>query len=165
MMAKKRLLVLITVAITVVVLGVYAYTQLSNTLSGNFNVVTSPTSLSLSWVGANPNGATFSTGTWYQYYIELKNPTAATYNNVTVYFTIACGPALPSDAITLQYWTGSAWATIPLTIAGGTATGTFGPPMGFTVGPGYDVTTLIQILFNGDAPLTSYSFNIVAAGP
>jgi hypothetical protein len=169
MKSKKKLLMLIAVAMSVLMVGAFAYTQLSNILSGSFSVSTNPTSLPLSWVGTSPDigdpsGGAFVVGATYQLGMELTNPTAATFSNVVVYFTINCASALPTkdNAITLNYWYEGAWTPITLTVSGGTASGTFGPSTGFPVVPGYDATTQLQIIFNGDAPATGYSFSIEA---
>jgi hypothetical protein len=159
MLGKKKIALLAVVLMATLTVGVYAGLQLSNNLTATWTVTNTGTELTLSW-NPSPDGSTFARGSWYgNYGVRLQNTGTATYN-VTVKFKIDAGAGMPEKSIVLQYWTG-VWNTLPMTGWGSSElTGSFGPPSGFLVGPGYDVTTLLQIMFEGNASLTGYSTNI-----
>lgn len=162
MLPKKKIVVLAGVLMATLVVGVYAGLQLSNNLTATWNVVSTGTELTLSW-NPSPDGSNFNRGVWYgSYGIRLQNTGTATYN-VIVNFKIDAGAGMPENSIKLQYWDGSSWLDLPFTTgAWGSSEigGTFGPLSGFPVGPGYDVTTLLRIMFQGNAPITNYATTI-----
>lgn len=157
MLAKKKIGVLAVLLMATLVVGVLAGMQLSNTLTASWNVINTGTELTLSWI-PSPDGSSFARGAWYgNYGIRLQNTGAATYN-VVVKFQIDAGAAMPSNCFKLQYWDGTTWLDLPITGWGdGSVEGTFGPGSGFSVGPGYDVTTLLKVMFDGTAPITNYA--------
>jgi hypothetical protein len=162
MLGKKKIAVLVVVLMATLAVGVYAGIQLSNNLTATFNVTSTGTELTLSW-NPSPDGSNFNRGAWYgSYGVRLQNPGTATYNVITN-FKIDAGMAMPEKSIRLQYWDGSSWLDLPFTTgAWGSSEigGTFGPPSGFSVGPGYDVTTQLRIMFQGNASITNYATNI-----
>lgn len=164
MLGKKKIVALAIVLLATLAVGVYAGTQLSNTLTASWNVVSTGTELTLSW-NPSPDGSSFARGSWYgNYGVRLQNTGTATYN-VIVKFKIDAGAGMPENSIILQYYDGSTWQPLPFTTgAWGSSEigGYFGPPSGFSVGAGYDVTTLLRIMFQGNASITNYATYILA---
>jgi hypothetical protein len=158
-LSKKMIAGIAVALVAVLAVGVYAGMQLSNTLTASWNVVNTGTELTLSW-NPSPDGSNFARGTWYgNYGIRLQNLGTGTYN-VIVKFKIDAGTGMPEKSIDLQYWDGATWQDLPFTTgAWGSSEigGTFGPPSGFSVGPAYDVTTLLRIMFQGNASITNYA--------
>jgi hypothetical protein len=169
-MQRKKIALLSGILIATLVVGVYAGLQLSNTLTATFTVVSS-TPLQLSWV-VNPDGMTFGQGYWHSTAIRLLNPTEATVTSVLLNFTIyAGGYIFPSDSMKIKFnsvvWSGWAdpwdngWIDIPLSGWGSEVlTGTYGTPGGFDCTPGFDATGPFKFMFEGNAPLASYTFNV-----
>jgi hypothetical protein len=160
-MMPKRKTALLAVALMVVLAGgVYAGMLLSNHLTASWNVVNTNTELLLSW-NPSPDGSSFARGVWYgNYGVRLQNTGTATYH-VLVYFHINAGADLPTNCIKIQYWDGSAWLDLPLTGWGTSQlSGYFGPLGGFDCTKGWDVTTLLQVMFDGTAPITGYNTDI-----
>jgi hypothetical protein len=164
MLGKKKIAVLAVVLMATLAVGAYAGMQLSNTLTASWNVINTQSELTLSWNPSTPGG-NFATGQWYgtdgSYGIELHNTGVGTYN-VIVKFNIDCNGAIPQNSIILQYYDGS-WKPLPITTGSWGSSevgGTFGPPSGFSVVPGYDVTTPLRIMFEGNATITNYSTSI-----
>ncbi|HLE76124.1 MAG TPA: hypothetical protein VI864_08835 [Candidatus Bathyarchaeia archaeon] len=155
MLGKKKIAVLATVLMATLVVGVYAGTLLSNTLTANWVVRESGTSLQLYWYSGTPSGD-LNKGTWYDTYLGLRNLGQATYNNVIVKFKIYADVSLLTNCITLKGYTNT-WIVVSLTLVteGGKDifTGSWGPAEGFAVGPGYDVVTHFQYMFEGNAPV------------
>ena len=162
MMRNKKIGLLATVLAATLVVGVYAGMLLSNTLTASWNVINTGSELYLSW-NPSPDGSNFARGIWYgNYGVRLQNTGAATYN-VIVKFQIDAGAAMPTDCFKIQYYDGTNWLDLPITGWGDTSVeGTFGPSGGFSVGPGYDVTTPLKVMFNGIAPITGYTVYIWA---
>jgi len=165
-MQRKKIALLASILMVTLVVGVYAVI-ISNTLTAEWNVVSTIGDLTLWWEADTPHGD-LARGVWYETTMGLKNTGEATYM-VTDRFTIhADGYVLPDGCITIEYRyndpiQGWIWVDIYSAIDGwGTTTisGHFGPlPEGFECGPGYYETTLFRYMFEGDAPLTSYTFN------
>jgi hypothetical protein len=157
MMKNKKLVYLATVLAVTLVVGVYAGLQLSNTLTASWSVVNTGSELYLSW-NPSPDGSQFARGVWYgSYGVRLQNTGTATYN-VIVKFRIDAGATMPGNSFKIQYYDGSSWLDLPISGWGDASVeGTFGPSGGFSVGPGYDVTTPLQVMFDGTAPITNYA--------
>lgn len=161
-MNRKKIALIASILMATLAAGVYAGLQLSNTLTANFTVAESAP-LELSWAYNSPNGGTFYKGNWYDTGVKLHNPTEATFT-VLAHLTITAGGAgFPDGSVKIKYWevVDSSWHDFPL--SGWTTsvlTGTFGPSAGFDCGPGYDVTSDFKFMFDGNAPLASYSFEV-----
>jgi hypothetical protein len=162
MMRNKTIGLLATVLAATLVVGVYAGMLLSNTLTASWNVINTGSELYLSW-NPSPDGSGFARGIWYgNYGVRLENTGTATYN-VIVKFRIDAGANMPSNCFKIEYWDGDSWENLP--ISGWddmSVEGTFGPGGGFSVGPAYDVTTLLKVMFDGTAPITNYAVYIWA---
>lgn len=160
MLAKKKIVITAVVLMTTLAVGVYAGMQLSNTLTASWNVINTGEELNLSW-NPSPDGSNFARGVWYgNYGVRLRNTGAATYT-VIVKFRIDAGAIMPTDCFKIQYYDGTDWHDLPISGWGDNSVeGTFGPSGGFSVGPGYDVTTLLRAMFDGTAPITGYTVYI-----
>jgi uncharacterized repeat protein (TIGR01451 family) len=113
----------------------------SDTLSTQ--VVQSPAKLGLSLNGPQ----TASAGTAVDgYTARLTNTGGATAENVLVHFVVSRTGIAAGD-LTIQYFDGTSYQTIPLSTCAGGLCGTFGPPSGFSVGLGYDQTTQLQTTY------------------
>jgi len=162
MLAKKKIVMLAAILMATLAIGVYAGMQLSNTLTASWNVINTGSELYLSW-NPSPDGSGFARGVWYgNYGVRLQNTGTATYN-VIVKFRIDAGANMPTDCFKIEYWDGDSWENLPISGWGDMSVeGTFGPVGGFSVGPAYDVTTLLKVMFDGTAPITNYAVYIWA---
>ena len=91
----------------------------------------------------NPLGTT-------QFGVNLKNPSltgSPAYEDVRVRIEVSKTTALAADDVTLQYYSGSAWLPLPVTLTDGKLVGYFGPDTGFDVPAQYNVTTPIKATF------------------
>ena len=161
-MQRKKIGLLASILMATLIVGVYAGTIISNTVTATWTLETSITDLELYWAdGGAPTGA-YNRGIWIQTKIGLKNTKLATYT-VTDNFTItASSYSLPTDCIKIEYLDGTDWVDMTGVLTGWntlTLKGYFGPITGFTVGPGYDHATDFRIMFDGNAPLAAYEFN------
>jgi hypothetical protein len=168
-MNKKKIGVLAAVLLsTIVVAGVYAYT-VSNHISASWNVTNTETELTLSWRWNSPDGGSFARGQWYgsdalTYGIRLENKGSGTFK-VLVKITINAGAGLPTDCIKVQCYEdwGSGLKWNSMTFSGWTTaklTADYGTPGGFNCTPGWDTTTPIRFMFEGNAPITWYSVDM-----
>lgn len=161
--SKKKTALLASILMVTLAVGVYAGLQLSNTLTASWNVLSTEGELYLSW-NPSPDGSNFARGIWHgNYGVRLQNTGTATYR-VLVHFKIDAGAGLPEDCIEVEYYDGTDWYDLPLT--GWTTSqvsGYFGPSDGFDCTPGWDVTTPLRAMFDGDAPITWYTVTIWVA--
>jgi len=161
-MKSKKIALLASILMVTLVVGVYAGLQLSNTLTTSWTVVESGNNLTVWWV-ANTPGGDLARGVWDETKLGVKNTGVATYTVIDRFTIHADGYVLPENCIKIEYWYESAWVDITGAIGGwGTTTisGHFGPlPGGFPCGPGYNEITRFRYKFDGNAPLTSYTFN------
>ncbi len=94
------------------------------------------------------------TGQAMAFQVNLTNPSPAgapSYEGVRVTFVISReGSEITSASdVILEYQDEtSTWQPIPLTVSSGGLVGHFGPAAGFTVPPGYNVTTNLRATFN-----------------
>jgi hypothetical protein len=156
MMRNKKIALLASILVVTLVVGVYALV-LSNTLTASWTLRESGTNLVLYWADGEPSGDLYR-GQWIQTKIGLRNDGLATYTVSDKFkiYTVASG--LPSGCVTIEYNEddGTGWHDMTDVLTGwgsNTLTGYFGPPAGFTVGPGYNVQTWFRIMFNGNAPI------------
>jgi hypothetical protein len=84
-----------------------------------------------------------------------------------VKITINAGAGLPTDCIKVECWADwdnnavnewwalgfSGWGTSQLTTS-------YGPAGGFNCTPGWDQTTPIRVMFEGNAPITGYNVDM-----
>ena len=164
---NKKIGLLAVVLLSTLVVGVYAGMTLSNHINASWNVINTGTELTLTWA-PSPDGSNFATGVWNgNYGIRLQNLGTTTYH-VLVYFDIYADAALPTNCVKIQYYDGATWQDLG-TMTGWTTqhlTGYFGPSGGFDCTSGWDETTLLRIMFAGNAPITGYSVDVyVAAYP
>jgi hypothetical protein len=154
MKALFGIFVIVAVAIVVA-----AALVISNTVVLNNYVQPANTGAELKVVGpsgGNPypgDGYDLRAGVTYRLGVELIGHDS--YSNVIVIFSILNHDALatPSD-VSLSYYDGLNWQVIPLTASGSTLSASFGPPSGFAIWNGYDVTTEISVVFNVSAHYT-----------
>lgn len=79
------------------------------------------------------------------YTAQLTNTGSSLTENVLVDFELSRPGDLSGGDITLEYYTGSGYATIPLSVCGVDLCGSFGPPgTGFAVASGYNATTTLR---------------------
>ena len=159
-MQRKKIALLASILMVTLVVGVYAVI-ISNTLTAEWNVVSTIGDLTLWWEADTPHGD-LARGVWYETTMGLKNTGTATYTVIDKFTISTSGAGLPDGCITIQYWYVDHWEDITGVITGwGTATihGYFGPSTGFPCGPGYSETTVFRYMFEGNAPLTGYTFN------
>jgi hypothetical protein len=158
MMKNKKIGLLATVLVASLVVGVFAAIQLSNNLTANWVVKESQGNLVLSWYDAMPTGDLYI-GNWYYPQIRLQNVGVATYKNVIVKFEVWADVALPEGSVVVQGNWGTGLQNI-VTWNSGKFVGTWGPAIGFEVGPGYNVLSQFQYKFEGNAPVdVRYYFN------
>jgi len=162
MMKNKKIALLASILMVTLAAGVYAGLQLSNTLTANFTVAESAP-FELTWANNNPNDGTFYKGIWYSTDIRLYNPTEATFK-ILMYFKITSwGANFPSESLKIKYYEvlTDTWLDLPLSgWDSAVLTGTFGPTGGLDCGPHYDITGYFKFMFEGDAPVASYTFNV-----
>lgn len=156
---------IVCLALTMLVTGVFAAIQLSNNITASWTVGVDSSQLLLTWTSGAPTGTLYR-GVWYQESIRLQNTGLATYDLVTVKFTIdtlgGSGEVLPDNCLAIEYNDGTSWLDMTGVISDwgiNKISGYFGPVGGFPVAPDYDETTQFRIMFDGDAPLTTYSFD------
>ena len=157
-------MILLVLTMCYVVAGVYAVTVLSNTLTASW-ILNAGEPLEPYWgEGAEPPSGDLYSGIWYETEIRLENNGGVTYTVIDRFTISTTVDILPTDCIKIGYWdvVTSAWVDITGVITGWDTTmisGHFGPlPDGFECGPGYIETTLFRIMFESNAPLTSYVF-------
>jgi hypothetical protein len=169
-MNKKKIGVSAAVLLSTLVVGVYAGMTLSNHITASWNVTNTGTELALSWRWNSPDGGSFARGQWYgsdaaTYGIRLQNTGTATFK-VLVKITINAGADLPGYCIKVQCYEdwGSGLKWNDMTAFGGWGTSqlttSYGPPGGFDCTSGWDTTTPIRFMFEGDAPLTWYNVDM-----
>jgi hypothetical protein len=168
-MNKKKIGVSAAVLLSTLVVGVYAGMTLSNHIGASWNVTNTGAELTLSWRWNSPDGGSFARGQWYgsdaaTYGIRLQNTGTGTFK-VLVKVTINAGADMPGYCIKVQCYedwgsgltwnnmTFSGWGTLQLTTS-------YGTPGGFVCTPGWDTTTPIRLMFEGDAPLTWYNVDM-----
>jgi hypothetical protein len=157
MMGKKKIALLGVILMTTLAVGVYAGMQLSNTLTAHWVVRESGNNLELWWNAGEPSGDLYR-GVWYYGEIGLRNKAEATYH-VIVKFKIYTDVSLTTNDVKIKAYDEGAgqWIILPLTVVteGGRdiLTGTWGPPSGFDVGPGYYKVTPFYCMFEGSAPV------------
>jgi uncharacterized repeat protein (TIGR01451 family) len=106
-------------------------------------VVQTPTGISLNLMGPQTGLVAGAATTGYS--AQISNTGGATTENVLVDFTLSRTGGLGAGDITLEYWTGSVYAAIPLSTCGTSLCGSFGPPgTGFPIGVGYNATTALR---------------------
>ena len=82
------------------------------------------------------------------YTARLTNTGGATSENVLVHFVVTRTGGISAGDLTIQYFNGTTYQTIPLVACAQGLCGTFGPqPGGFPVGVGYDQTTQLQTAY------------------
>ena len=166
---NKKIVALAAVLMVALVVGVYAGMTLSNHITASWDVVNTGTELTLSWNPGSPNGGSFARGQWYgsdaaTYGIRLQNTGTGTFK-VLVQITINAGAGLPSNCIKVQVWadwgTGLKWNDMTFSGWGSSQlTTSYGPSGGFDCTPGWDDTTPIRFMFEGNAPITGYNVDM-----
>ncbi len=81
------------------------------------------------------------------YSAELTNTGDALTENVLIQFAISRTAGIAASDLTLQYFDGGTYQTIPLHACGVSLCGAFGPPGGFPVAAGYDATTQLHVTY------------------
>jgi uncharacterized repeat protein (TIGR01451 family) len=83
------------------------------------------------------------------YTARLTDTGGMTNENVVVDFAISRSGGIGASDLTIQYFDGATYQTIPLTLCNGNTQlcAKFGPPAGFSIGAGYDVTTQLHATY------------------
>jgi uncharacterized repeat protein (TIGR01451 family) len=82
------------------------------------------------------------------YTAQLANAGNALTENALIHFTISRAGGIAAGDLTIQYFDGSAYQPLPLTMCGSSLCGVFGPqPGGFPVPAGYSATTPLRVTF------------------
>lgn len=140
-------------AVVLVTGTVFAAIIISNTVHIGTSVTNPSQGVTLSQVNVDAGfpdlTASSVPGVIYDTGIRLQSN--GIYNQALVIFEISKSdgthPLVASD-VTVMYFDGTQWQSLPMTLSGGTLVGTFGPTGGFPVTPGYDQTTWLSVEFN-----------------
>lgn len=84
----------------------------------------------------------YLTGEQREFHVTADNPSAGgNYAHVIFQFNITAN----AGDLSVEYWTGSAWAPLPLTCSGGVCSGYYGPSGGFPMPNPYNATSLFRV--------------------
>ena len=84
----------------------------------------------------------YLTGEAREFHVTADNPSAGgNYAHVIFQFNISAD----AGDLSVEYWTGSAWAPLPLTCSGGVCSGYYGPSGGFPMPNPYNATSLFRV--------------------
>ncbi len=84
----------------------------------------------------------YLTGEQREFHVSVSNPSnGGNFAHVIFQFNITAN----AGDLSVEYWTGSAWANLPLTCASGICSGYYGPSTGFPMANPYNATSLFRV--------------------
>ena len=113
----------------------------SNNVYVNAMVNGSVTVIDLPTISSTDIQGYYLTGEQREFHVTVDNLlTGGNYAHVIFQFNVTAD----AGDLSLEYWTGSAWAPLPLTCASGVCSGYYGPALGFAMPNPYNATSLFR---------------------
>lgn len=120
--------------------GMVGY-ESSNNVFVNEMVNGSVTVIDLPTISSTDIQGYYLTGEQREFHVTVDNLlTGGNYAHVIFQFNVTAD----AGDISLEYWTGAAWAPLPLTCASGVCSGYYGPAAGFPMPNPYNATSLFR---------------------